>query len=146
MSKRKKSGYQSLIAMAKGFLRLLVYILLILVMIFVGKSAYQFGYDVFDQQPIAESEDVAMDVTVVIHEGDSVYQIGKLLAEDHLIESPAVFWVQEKLSDYSGKIKSGTYILNTSQTVAEMLEILSGENTEGQPESETASQEEEDQE
>ena len=41
--------------------------------------------------------------------------------------------VQEKLSNYSGKIQAGTYILNTSMTTDEMLEILSRENVKGQP-------------
>ena len=50
-----------------------------------------------------------------------------------MIERPVIFWAQEKLSDYRGKIKPGTYLLNTHETVDEMLAILSGKNTEGQP-------------
>lgn len=46
---------------------------------------------------------------------------------------------QEKLSDYSGKIKPGTYLLNTHETVDEMLAILVGKNTEGQPSEEEES-------
>ena len=58
---------------------------------------------------------------------------GKRLQEKGLIERPVIFWAQEKLSDYRGKIKPGTYLLNTHETVDEMLAILSGKNTEGQP-------------
>lgn len=47
-----------------------------------------------------------------------------------MIERPVIFWAQEKLSDYRGKIKPGTYLLNTHETVDEMLAILSGKNTE----------------
>ena len=37
------------------------------------------------------------------------------------------------LSNYRGKIQAGTYILNTSMTTDEMLEILARENIKGQP-------------
>ena len=66
-------------------------------------------------------------------EGDSVYQVGRTLESRGLIRDAKVFVVQEKLSNYSGKIQAGTYILNTSMTTDEMLEILSRENVKGQP-------------
>ena len=55
------------------------------------------------------------------------------------MNDPVIFWAQEKLSDYRGKIKPGTYLLNTHETVDEMLAILSGKNTEGQPSEEEES-------
>ena len=51
-------------------------------------------------------------------------------------ESLLVFEVQYRLSGYYGGIKDGSYVLNTAQTVDEMLEILAGVNTEGQPSAE----------
>ena len=44
-----------------------------------------------------------------------------------------MFVVQEKLSNYSGKLQPGTYILNTSMTPDEIMEILAKENVTGQP-------------
>lgn len=116
-----------------GLFRTLVYICAILAIIVAGKTAYRFGYLVFDQHPMAETKEEAQDVTVIVKEEDSVYQVGENLKTKGLIERPAVFWMQEKLSDYRGKIQPGTYLLNTYQQVDEMLEILAGENTEGQP-------------
>ena len=83
---------------------------------------------------------------MIVHEDDSVYDVGETLQEKGLIERPVIFWAQEKLSDYRGKIKPGTYLLNTHETVDEMLAILSGKNTEGQPseEEESSSSDEED--
>lgn len=141
--KRKKdTAYRSAVSGAKSVLRVLVYICVILAIIFAGKAAYSFGYLVFDQHPMAETEEEGQDVTVVIKEEDSVYQVGKILESKSLIERPDIFWVQEKLSDHSGKIQPGTYLLNTCQTPEEMLEILSGENTEGQPSQEEDSEKE----
>ena len=137
--KRKKdTAYRAAVSGAKGALRILVYICAILLIIFAGKTAYSFGYLIFDDHPMAETKEEGQDVTVIVGEDDDVYQIGQTLEEKGLIERPVIFWVQEKLSDYRGKIQPGTYILNTSQNAEEMLAILSGENTEGQPTSDDA--------
>ncbi len=80
-----------------------------------------------------DSEEEGRDITVVVEDGDSVYQIGKTLENRGLIRDAKVFVVQEKLSNYSGKLQTGTYILNTSMTPDEMMEILSRENIKGQP-------------
>ena len=55
---------------AKSVLRVLVYICVILAIIFAGKAAYSFGYLVFDQHPMAATEEEGQDVTVVIKEED----------------------------------------------------------------------------
>ncbi len=133
MAKKKNSAYQSVLTTVQGFVRLLVYVLVALVVLYVAKAAYSFGYMVFDTAPLADSEEEAMYVTVVIHEGDTIYQIGETLADKGLFESAAVFWAQEMLTDYEGEIQPGTYFLNTSQTLEEMFAVLTGADTEGQP-------------
>lgn len=137
--KRKDTAYRIAVSGAKGVLRLLVYVCAVVVIIFAGKTAYSFGYLIFDDHPMAETEEEGQDVTVVVREDDGVYQVGETLEQRGLIERPVVFWMQERLSDYHGQMKPGTYLLNTSQNVEEMLAILSGENTEGQPVQEEAS-------
>ena len=78
--KRKKdTAYRTAVSGAKSVLRVLVYICVILAIIFAGKTAYSFGYLVFDQHPMAATEEEGQDVTVVIKEEDSVYQVGKIL-------------------------------------------------------------------
>ena len=118
--KKKDATYQAAVSGAKGAIRILLYVLLICILIFVGKTAYSFGYLIFYQEPEADTQADGQDVT-------------------GLIERPVIFWAQEKLSDYRGKIKPGTYLLNTHETVDQMLAILSGKNTEGQPSQEKES-------
>lgn len=118
---------------ASGLLRILVYMCLALAVIYAGKTAYRFGYLIFDQHPAAATKEEGQDVTVVVNEDDTVYDVGKMLHEKGLIENPKTFWAREKLSDYRGKIQPGTYLLNTYQDVEQILEILARENTEGQP-------------
>ena len=75
------------------------------------------------------------EVTADMSEGE----IGEMLIENGLIdEDLLVFRAQVLFSGYHGELLPGTYILNTSQTVDEMLEILSRNNTEGQPQQEAA--------
>lgn len=133
MAKKKNSAYQSVLTTVQGFVRLLLYVLVILVVFYIGHAAYKFGYMVFDTAPLAESEEDARYVTVVIYEGDTVYQIGETLADKGLFENAAVFWAQEMLTEYEGEIQPGTYFLNTSQTLEEMFAVLTGADTEGQP-------------
>lgn len=117
---------------AGGFFRFAVYLIVVAVVIYIGKTAYDFGYNIFYQQPM-DSEEEGRDVTVAVEEGDSVYQIGRTLESRGLIQDAKVFVVQEKLSNYSGKLQPGTYILNTSMTPDEIMEILAKENMAGQP-------------
>ena len=117
---------------AGGFFRFAVYLIVAAVVIYICKPAYCFGYIIFYQQPM-DSEEEGRDVTVAVEEGDSVYQIGRTLESRGLIQDAKVFVVQEKLSNYSGKLQPGTYILNTSMTPDEIMEILAKENVAGQP-------------
>ena len=138
--KKKDRGYQAAVRGARGVIRMLIYVVIILLIVLAGKTAYSFGYLVFDQRPATVTREEGEDVTVVVKEGDSVYDVGETLVNKGLAESPLVFWVQEKLSEYAGEIKPGTYLLNTEENVDEMLAILSGENTEGQPSQDTGEQ------
>lgn len=132
--KKKNKGYRAALFGAKGTLRFLVYLLGACLILYLAKTAYDIGYQVFNQQPVAKTEAEGEDVVVVIENGASTYAIGKLLRDQDLIEeSPLVFWLQTRFSDFYGKLETGTYILNTHQTVDEMLEILAQKNTEGQP-------------
>ena len=127
----RKQGAASIFA--GGFFRFAVYACVVCAVIYVGKSAYDFGYAIFDQIPV-DDEDHGEDVTVVIKDGASVYQIGKILKSKGLIKDAKVFVVQESLSNYKDKLQSGTYILNTSMTTDEMLAVLAREDMTGQPE------------
>jgi UPF0755 protein len=130
---KKDKGYRTAVSGAKGLIRILVYVCLAVVLIFLGREAYALGYEVFYETPVDEGE--GREVTVTITEEMSVMDIGGLLQENGLIdERPLAFWIQERLSEYHDKLLPGTYILNTSQSVEEMLEILAQVNTEGQPE------------
>ena len=110
---------------AKTTIRILFYILIAVVLIFLGRTAYSYGYSVFNEQAVESSP--GTDVEVTVPEGASARQIGKLLKENGLIKDAGVFVLQERLSAYHGRLQGGTYTLNTSETADEMLAILAGD-------------------
>ena len=113
------------LVIAGGVFRTALYICVAVLIFWGGKTAYQFGYNVFDQQAI--SPVAGQEVTVVIQEGSSVYDIGRILESKGLIEDAKVFYVQEKLSNYRGKLNAGTYLLSTAYTPTRIMGILAGD-------------------
>ena len=127
-STRDKVGKAG-VAVASGIFRTAFYVCVAVLIFWIGKSAYQFGYNIFNQQ--AMSPGAGQEVTVVIEDGSSVYKIGKTLESKGLVEDAKIFYVQERLSNYHGKLTAGTYLLSTAYTPNRIMSILSGEDEEG---------------
>ena len=117
------SGYQLAVSGMKGIITILIYVVIIVTMIFIGKEAYTIGYSVFNQVPVDTGE--GREITVTIEPGMSVMEIGEVLQNEGLIEEePRVFWIQELLSDYHNEIQPGTYTLKTGMTPDEMIKSM----------------------
>lgn len=129
MAGRKKgNGFQAIVLGMTTIIRLLVYIFAACVILLTSREAYHFGYAVFNQEAIAP-ESRAVEVSVQIDPGMSVEEVGDLLKTQGLIEeSGLVFQIQAALSGHRRGFPAGTYTLKTSQTVSEMMEVLSGGN------------------
>lgn len=108
------------------------------VVYFVYKAAviaYDYGYRIFAEGPV--SEEPGFDVSITITEDKDVKDIGELLESRGLIKDANLFFLQELLSEYHGKIQPGVYTLNTSMTVGEMLAIMGEEEETQSGETET---------
>ena len=93
---------------------------LVLALIFTGRQAYTFGYQIFAQEAMSEAP--GKKVAVTITKDMSFGEIAKLLEEKKLIKDKNVFRIQYMLSEYKGEIEPGSYVLNTAD---EMLKVLS---------------------
>ena len=113
------------VIVAGGFFKIALYVCVAVLVIWIGKVTYQFGYNVFNQQAMSPGE--GQEVTVVIKEDATTYDIAKTLKSKGLIDDALVFWLQEKLSNYSGKMKPGTYLLSTAYTPNRIMGILAGD-------------------
>ena len=135
-------GYAVALFGAKGVIRILLYVLVAIFFISIARMSYVFGYSIFNEQAIASEP--GQDVLVEIPEGASTREIADILVKNDLIESGWIFIAQERLSSYHGKLQSGTYLLNTSEKPTEMMRILAGIDTEGQPGAGSSGEEEKD--
>lgn len=123
--KRKSTGFRATMFSLKGILRIVIYLIVLVLIINICKSAFSFGYDVFHQEPM--SSGIGQDVTVEIPIGASALEIGEILEENGLVKDSKLFFLQEFLSNYHGKLQSGVFVLNTSQTTEEILTVLGEE-------------------
>ena len=122
---RERAGAAGVVV-AGTFFQIVLYICVIVLLFWVGKASYQFGHDVFNQQAMSPGE--GQEVTVVIKEDTSLYKIAKTLQKKGLVKSATVFYVQERLSTYHGKLQAGTYLLSTAYTPNRIMGILAGDD------------------
>ena len=138
--KNRDVGYAVALFGAKGVIRILLYVLVAIFFISIARMSFVFGYSIFNEQAIASAP--GQDVLVEIPEGASTREIADILVKNDLIESGWIFIAQERLSSYHGQLQSGTYLLNTSEKPTQMMRILAGIDTEGQPGSGSQGEEE----
>jgi len=105
-------------------IRTAVIILAIYVIIQCGKKAYDFGYRIFTEEPM--SAEPGREVTVTVTDSTGESELAEMLAEKGLIRDALLFRIQKKLSAYKGKVKAGSYVLNTCMNTDQMLEVLVG--------------------
>lgn len=86
-------------------------------------AAYDFGYRIFTEAPIAPSP--GRDVVVSYTEGKSFKDLAKTLEEKGLVRDYKLAVIQMYVSVYKDTIRPGSYTLNTSMTTEEMMKAMS---------------------
>ena len=118
------SGYSKILGGAKILIIVLVCILAVFLVIFFSQKAYSLGYETASYKPVA-SESEADEINITIAQGMSASDIGKMLIDSGLIdESLEAFLLQDMLSGLHDQYIPGTYTLNNSLTVDEILQII----------------------
>ena len=82
-------------------------------------------YDDYMREYKGEYSFEGEDVVVVIPEGASATEIASILKDAGLIKYERAFIKRLQGSEYSGKLKSGTYTLNTGMNTLDMMAALS---------------------
>ena len=112
-----------------GFIRVAFSIMITLLVLFAGikicSICYDFGYRVFTEPAMTNGD--GQDVLVQVEKGISAEELGQLLEDKGLVRDHNLFYLQLKLSAYSGHIKPGIYTLNTSMTAKDMMVIMSSD-------------------
>lgn len=92
-------------------------------------AGFEFGYEIFAATAMAPAP--GRDKAVRIEEGQSDFEVGKLLEKEGLIHNRYAFAVQAEFYDYT--IYPGDYTINTSMTSREILDLLGTEPEEEEP-------------
>ena len=110
-----------------GIINFIIRALIVIFVIYAIKNlcfmAYDYGYRIYSEPPMAEGDGV--DIVVNIPMGSSVSDTAEILKDNGLIRDERLFGLQERFSDCHGKLESGMYTLNTSMTAEEMLAAMS---------------------
>lgn len=123
-----------LLAAGLFFLRLAVVILVIAGIYRLGEYAYTYGYSIVSDAAVEEKP--GRDMRVVLSGDMTVKEAALLLERRGLVKDADIFRIQLKVNKYEDKIKPGEYILNTSMTPKELMQILAGEGEEEEEEEE----------
>ncbi len=126
--KRSEAGYRIMLQSARGLIRLLVLVLVIIIIAWLGRAAYRISYAVVKEAPADEAP--GKDAIVTIPDDTGIREVASILYEAEMIDNQMVFVIQERISPYHGKIQPGTYELNSSYTPNQICAVLSGEKLE----------------
>ncbi len=117
--------YRFFLTGARTSVKILFAILLVVVVIFLAGRACSLGYEVTSYKPLTTSDSV-LDQEIEITSDMSIEDIGRMLIDKEIInESLNAFLIQEQFSDYHDQFIPGTYTLNPSMTIDEILKTIS---------------------
>lgn len=111
--------------MLQMFVTVLFYVIVVLVVSNLSSSAYNFCYEIYGTVTVDKAP--GRDVTIVIEEGESSMNVAKKLELNKVIVNDITFYLRTKLSEKT--IFPGTYILNTSMSYEEILDVIADYDT-----------------
>lgn len=112
--------------------RLVVMVAVLYMVYELAIGAYNFGYRVFADIPLAFSP--GTDIQVTITESMDDKEIAQNFQEVGLVEDWKLFWAQIQFSEYKETIQPGAYTLNNSMKAEEMLQIIGAQPEETEEE------------
>lgn len=121
---RKKDAVSRMTGMITGFAGRIILMAVMILLLFRGVTiAYSFGHELLYEHGMEAAPGTSK--TIEIQSGDGSAEIADTLLAAGLIDNKTAFQVQAVL--YEAEFAPGSYELNTSMTVAEILEYLSSE-------------------
>lgn len=101
--------------------RVIVVTLLVFVCYAAAHEGFKLGYTIFCAETVAEAPGTDTEITVA--DGEGIDELAETLSEENVIKSGLAFRVQARL--YKLKLYPGTYRLNNSMSVKEIIKALS---------------------
>lgn len=114
-----------MLSVAVVLLRIAVFTYLVLAIWDLGEISYSYCYRVIVQT--AMEKEPGRDISISYTKNMDIKELALLLEKKGLVEDATIFQWQLKVNKYDKKLESGSYILNTSMTPEQMMQILAGE-------------------
>ncbi len=111
--------------MLQMFVTVLFYVVVVLIVSNLSSTAYDFCYEIYGTVTVEKAP--GRDVTIVIEDGESTMNVAKKLELNRVIVNDMTFYLRTKLSEKT--IFPGTYILNTSMSYEEILDVIADYET-----------------
>ncbi len=109
-------------------LQILLIVGIVYIIIKGAHTAYDYGYRIFTEEPMAKT--IGRDVEVTIPVDFSAMELGKLFETKGLTRDSKLLALQYYCSEYREDVKGGTYTLNTTMTAEEMFGAIADVNIE----------------
>ena len=96
---------------------------LVVVLVYrLAMYSYHFGYMVFSDA--SKEPTPGRDIVLTVENTDNVLELGRILMARGVIDDEKIFFVQERLSDFHGKLVPGTYTFNTSMAPSAIFAMM----------------------
>lgn len=111
-------------------LNTLFYVLVIYLVVQLSTEAYSFSYQIFGN--VAVDEAPGREREIQIRKGESTMSVANKLEVTHMVKNKYAFYLKVKLKEVS--IMPGTYLLNSSMTYDEILDVITDQANSLEPE------------
>ena len=106
------------------FVKALIVVVAALILAMIVKDYYNSYKAAYEEEYAGTYTREGQDVVVNIPEGAGIKDAAKILYNKGLIKYKSAFINRYQESDYSGKLKAGTYTLNTGMNTLSMIEAM----------------------
>ena len=119
-SQQTKAALDILGYVLGAILNLVFYAVVAFGIYYVASNVYEFSYQIFGDRVVEEAP--GRDVEIHIAEGESTMDVAEKLYMNKLVVNKTTFYLKVQLFEY--KIMQGTFLLNTSMTYDEVLDVI----------------------
>ncbi len=112
----------------------LVFLVIVYGLYQLGLRSYDYGYRIFTESAVTSGE--GRDRLVQVKSSMDALDLAAVLEEKGVIRDKWLFSIQLNLSEYKNAMKPGRYMLNTSMTAREMMQVMAQEDDTGESEQE----------
>ena len=91
-------------------------------LVYVAIQCYEVAYTAYANEPIGDNKQNTIEI--VVEEGNNYLDVGKQLVDKELMDSWYSFVLRATFSEYRAGLKPGTYEVNETMGIDDILEVV----------------------